>query len=310
MNLLFDRMYNITEKSFFCAILFADISRSTQLYEIFGDEEASDLIGSTLSRLSSIAEENRGTCIKKIGDEIMCIFPSADDALDASKQMHKNLNFSISKNNFGPLNIHIGIHFGIVISDGNDIFGDTVNIAARIISLSKERQTLITGQTQERLNFEKRCYVRYIDNIILKGKTDKINIYEYIWDDEDTTLLLDTSKNIYQFKVSMELIWDNKIIIMDAARPFVTIGRQSNNDFALCYKNVSRIHARIEYKKEKFILTDISSNGTHIQFDNGEKIHIKLDEVTLFGSGFISVGRKAASYSPGAVRFYIKDSNS
>ena len=308
MNLLFDKMYNITERSFFCAILFADISRSTQLYEILGDKEASNLVVSTLSQLSSIAEENRGTFIKKIGDEILCIFPSADHALDASKKMHKSLNFSIKKKKFGPLNIHIGIHFGIVISDGNDIFGDAVNIAARVISLSKERQTLITGTTKERLDFEKRCYIRYLDSITLKGKIDKINVYEYIWDDENTTVLLEASKNISQFNVSMELIWENNIIIMDENRPFVTIGRQSNNDFILCYENVSRIHACLEYKKEKFIITDKSSNGTHIQFDNGEKVHIKLDEAILSGSGFISAGRKASSYSPGAVRFYVNDS--
>ena len=67
------------------AILFADISRSTQIYETVGDKAAQELVGDCLARLSEVTVQHQGTVIKKIGDEIMCTFPTANQALAAAK---------------------------------------------------------------------------------------------------------------------------------------------------------------------------------------------------------------------------------
>ena len=58
------------------AILFADIAKSTHLYETLGDKMAQNLIGRCLTLFSRVAEAHQGTVIKTIGDEIMCTFPT------------------------------------------------------------------------------------------------------------------------------------------------------------------------------------------------------------------------------------------
>ncbi len=56
------------------AVLFADIAKSTELYETVGDKNAQLQISSTLSVLSDVAAHCQGNVIKTIGDEIMCLF--------------------------------------------------------------------------------------------------------------------------------------------------------------------------------------------------------------------------------------------
>ncbi|MCD4716691.1 MAG: hypothetical protein K8R45_08115, partial [Desulfobacterales bacterium] len=58
------------------AILFADIAKSTNLYETLGDKIAQNLIGTCLSLFSDVTARYNGTVIKTIGDEIMCTFPT------------------------------------------------------------------------------------------------------------------------------------------------------------------------------------------------------------------------------------------
>src|SRR5436305_12323385 len=71
------------------AVLFADISGSTQLYVQHGDTVARNIIAKALEFLSSITKEHQGTVIKTIGDEVMCRFPTADNGFDAAIGMQR-----------------------------------------------------------------------------------------------------------------------------------------------------------------------------------------------------------------------------
>ena len=74
------------------AILFADVVGSTQLYERLGDVKARQMVGRCLDIMREATEANRGTVIKTIGDEVMCTFPSADDAMNAAKRMQERIS--------------------------------------------------------------------------------------------------------------------------------------------------------------------------------------------------------------------------
>ena len=71
------------------AILFADIVDSSRLYATYGDAEARRIVSACLDRMTQIVSEHRGAVVKTIGDEIMCSFPSADEAVTAAVQMHR-----------------------------------------------------------------------------------------------------------------------------------------------------------------------------------------------------------------------------
>ena len=73
------------------AILFADIAKSTHLYETLGNKKAQSLIGNCLSLLSRITSQHKGVVIKTIGDEIMCTFPGANEAVEAAMAIQPKL---------------------------------------------------------------------------------------------------------------------------------------------------------------------------------------------------------------------------
>ena len=75
------------------AILFADIAKSTNIYETLGDKIAQNIIGTCLSLLGNITQQHKGTVIKTIGDEIMCTFHTANEAVEAAKAMHIDMRY-------------------------------------------------------------------------------------------------------------------------------------------------------------------------------------------------------------------------
>lgn len=112
------------------AILFADVCGSTKIYEKLGDERARRLLGGCIARMSEAAAAHGGVLIKTIGDEVMCRFSSA------------------AVSGIGvPLSIHVGFTFGEVVEEGGDIFGDAVNVAARMVNIVKADQIITTGAT-------------------------------------------------------------------------------------------------------------------------------------------------------------------
>ncbi len=261
-----------------------------------------------LSRLSDVACQHQGSVIKTIGDEVMCTFPDADHAVNAAKTMQEAIEKmpDIDNTDLGTPNIYIGIHTGPVIMEDNDIFGDSVILAARMVALAKPRQILITEQTVKALTPEYKAFVRYIDKETIKGKRGKLKIYEYIWEQDDVTVILGRSSASLVLQSCLELRCGNLIIKVDHLQPSITIGRQSHNDLVLDYERISRSHARIEYRREKFVLIDHSSNGTYVHSQGKNVIHINRDEVQLSGTGIISLGRKASPGSPGAIHYTVK----
>jgi class 3 adenylate cyclase len=290
------------------AILFADVARSTQLYELMGDETAQKLISQCISRFSDIACQHQGSVVKTIGDAVMCTFQHADDAVKAAMAMQLILESIPSARGAdrGTPDIYIGIHFGPVIREDGDIFGDAVNLAARMVSLAKPQQILITEQIYNALTPEYQSSVRFLDKDTIKGKSGELNIYEYIWEPNDITVMLDRAAVTLNMQSCLELKRGDSIIKIDSCNPSVTMGRQRKNDLVLNYKRISRFHARIEYRRGKFVLIDNSSNGTYIHLPDQNSVYIKRDETLLSGSGIISLGRQATPGSPGAIHFAVK----
>ena len=169
-----------------CAIMFADVSGSTKMYEELGDETAKGIMDQCLGHLQGVIESHQGIVIKKIGDELMCRFETADAAISAARESQNEIQLLQVDGNI-RLSIRAGIHFGEVIEDENDIFGDAVNVAARMAGIAKGGQIITTQDTVERLPPEKRSSgVRQIDFTRVKGKQEKIAVYEVQWEQDSS----------------------------------------------------------------------------------------------------------------------------
>ena len=101
-------------------VLFADISDSTGIYRKLGDTAARQTLGDALSTLAGVLRDHRGRLVKTIGDEVLCVFPSADDTVLAAIEMQARIQSM--KADGVPLAVHIGMNFGPALVEGDDVF--------------------------------------------------------------------------------------------------------------------------------------------------------------------------------------------
>lgn len=290
------------------AILFADVSGSTRLFEMLGDVTARHMIAECLELLSDVTVRHRGTVIKTIGDEIMCTFPTAEDAVTAACEMHECLEdeSTTERTEKGAVSvrIRIGLHYGPAIVEGGDVFGDAVNVAARMASLSKANQVITTQSTVEQLPPVLRASTRFIDRAPVKGKRETIDIYEVIWQQEDVTrmstaVLADKTKR----PVTMTLTYNDHRLVVGEERTVAVLGRSKSADVTVNESLASRQHVRIEYRRGKFFIVDQSTNGTYVKLANNEESFLRREEMPLAGSGMISLGRSFAEDPQEVVHF-------
>ena len=109
------------------AVLFADITDSSSLYRKLGDVAARTVVNACLTLIASVLPRYNGRVVKTMGDEVMCVFPSADLAVLAASEMQSLI--ASSKPGDYPVIIHVGLHHGPVLVEDDDVFGDTVNAA-------------------------------------------------------------------------------------------------------------------------------------------------------------------------------------
>ena len=298
-----------TRKTVTVAILFADIAKSSHMYETLGDKIARNFIGKCVSTMASVTELHNGTVIKTIGDEVMCTFPTATDAVRAAKTMHMELEELTvdEKPEYAHPNIYVGIHLGPVISEGGDVFGEAVNVAARMVQLANQRQIFTTEETVAALEPEFKSSVKWIDNQTIKGKKGKIKIYEVVWEGQDVTVMLDESLvESMNLRTRLELEYHGQTLEIDEFRPSITLGRQSHNDVVVNDSRVSRTHAYIESRAGKFILIDQSTNGTYALIQGKKSVTLKGDEMQLLGKGVIALGQEVDADSPDMIHFTIQ----
>ena len=277
-----------------CAIMFADIAGSTRLYSQLGDDKAEFLISTRLAIMCDITLNNNGVVIKKIGDEIMCRFPSAEDAALAATEMHVK---KVTSDASTPLTIRIGLHYGNIIEKNNDIFGDAVNIAARMAAIAKANQSISTESFVRQLSACSQAKTRLFDNTRVKGIDDKIKIYQLLWEEDNVTTFA-TAKHIELLSpatVSITLKCNGEEYCYSDNSTAISLGRDKSCDLTLKAKYASRSHLNLEFRRGKFVLIDHSTNGTYIKIKGQDQIFIRREELPLMGEGYISPGE---DYNP------------
>jgi adenylate cyclase len=290
------------------AILFADIAKSTHLYEKLGNTVAQNLIATCLTLFEKVANYFEGSVIKTIGDEIMCTFPTAQNAVEAAIEMNESLEEMPLPEGFtaAPPNIYVGIQYGNVIKEDGDVFGDAVNVAARMVAQAKQRQIITTRETVNQLDQDLKDSASCIDKTIVKGKSGEMSIFEIVWEQHDVTVMMDDAIDSPALRCRMELSVGATMLEMDESRPSATLGRQLHNDVVVKDKGVSRSHARIEYNRGKFILIDQSTNGTFVLLQGKKRVHLRRDETALLGNGIISLGKEIVGEADTHIKYVIK----
>jgi len=287
------------------AILFADVSASTSLYEKLGDRRALAAIESVLSELRKSIGFQRGRVVKTIGDEVMAVFETADVAMQAACDM-QNRVAAIAPIDELRLAIRAGFHFGPAIEEEGDFFGDAVNTAARMAGLAKGGQVITSGSTVDALSPLLQASTRELDAMLVKGKQDEIRIFEVIWkDSDDLTALAAREPPLSTHEPTLTVTYGGQVLKLGAARPSASLGREATNDLAINDKMASRVHCKIEYRRREFFLVDQSTNGTYVKFDSDAEIVLKREQLLLRGRGAISLGTSSAAAGAKSATFAL-----
>lgn len=285
------------------AILFADISGSTSLYEKVGDTIAQAQIGLRLEKIAAAVIAGGGTVIKSIGDELMCSFNDPAAALTVSREIHETMD---RQTDVGGVHLaaRIGIHYGPAISKDHDLFGDAVNVAARVTALAKARQTLTTEQTIDALALEQRGQTRMLDRRQVKGKNEFLVLHEVLWHQENLTIL--RTNRTYGASVAAErlvLAYQGITRVVHAGSGSFVIGRDAGCQLQIASTVASRQHGKIEHRLGKFMYIDHSANGTYVRLPDIEGLFLHREEIPLFGTGAISCGEKLRDDNPWLIQF-------
>lgn len=299
-------------------VLFADLRGSTSMYETLGNADATAVVTQSVALLARIVGNHGGRVVKTLGDGLMAMFDAPDAAVAASDEMHDSLE-RIGAPGDGalaahartvPLKLQVGVAHGEVIEMSGDVFGDAVNVAARLIDHAGDNETLVTANALNGLAEMEQARFRSLDRMQLRGRVESVHVYLL----EATRRFGDTAATAFgEFASSappepeaIRLVWlDQNRVYAGTSLPLI-LGRSPQATYIIDDTRVSRSHARIVWHGGTFQLTDLSYNGTYVRFDHDpEIIGLRRGSCTLHGSGTIGLGGPPSDVASPCVRFEI-----
>ena len=290
------------------AVLYADVTGSTRLYEEFGDAIARADIAECIDVLSSAVTSLGGEVVKTIGDEVMCAFGDPVRAALASTEMQAALRKASGEGRFkmGTLHIKVGWHFGLVSWRDDDLVGDTPVTAQQIIKRAQADEILTSKQGVETLPESMFPKAHIIDRIPAEAWDGNLEIYKLPWEQTglETQISSASMKQVdAPAPAVLVLDYQGTTLQVDAANNRCRVGRAVDMDLRVLGGFTSRHHAEIGYRNGRFPLRDVSVNGTVIVDQSGNVKHLHREEGTLTGSGKIGFGGLPDEDPDGVVDF-------
>jgi adenylate cyclase len=276
------------------AIMFVDICGSTRLYVECGDKSAMTLTSQCIQGMQSIVTHNGGELIEIRGDGILCTFFDVDAAFKAAQSIIQDpLPRSVA--------VHGGIHWGPVISQHGSIFGDAVNVGARVTNLAKDEEVILSEDAWQQLSANYRDLTRKLGQVSVKGKPQPLTIYQTLFSQSDVTQFIPALS--VAPSANLELSYMDRIVSLNDPAPDLVMGRHRSCDLIVQHALVSRKHATIICKRGKFFLLDHSSNGSFVGEANQQAVVICRDMAQLKESGVISLGIEPHMNPEHVIRF-------
>lgn len=282
-----------------CAVLLADITGSTPLYESLGDSEAARRVGRCVDWMRETVEDGGGVFIAAKGDDVLATFEAADRALAVVETIMAHMPM-------GGLSVHAGLHFGPVVATRGDVFGDTVNLTARLAGAANPGEVLISRDFALRLPRTLAETLRPLNAMTFKGKSAPVEIFSL---NDDTQYL-----GAGQIGAGPAPAADGRVLVVlgfgDARHTIedgasVSLGRAPDNDLIVEKPWVSRRHATIAVTGGRVQLTDRSSYGSFLVMEGAVELVARRETVVITGAGRLSPGTSVAHPDAAVIQFEI-----
>ena len=161
-------------------VFFTDIVGSTNLTQRFGDDAAMEFLRYHDSTVRNALSSCNGREVKHTGDGIMASFFSAASAVRCAAQIQREFSNGAFTHKGERLQVRIGAAAGEPVEQGDDIFGTTVQLAARLCAHAQPEQILVSNVVAE-LCAGKRLPFRPLGQVSLKGFDDPVHVHAVDW---------------------------------------------------------------------------------------------------------------------------------
>jgi len=161
-------------------VLFTDIVESTTLTQSLGDEAALAILGVHDNIVRDALSASGGREVKHTGDGIMASFVSAAGAIRCAIQIQRELDKHSKSNPHRPLKVRVGAAVGEPVEQHNDLFGSTVQLAARLCAHAEPEQILVSNAITE-LCIGKGLSFEDVGEVILKGFGSPVRAHAAAW---------------------------------------------------------------------------------------------------------------------------------
>lgn len=171
------------------AIVFSDVCGFTQYMDKMGDLRGAALIQKHHDIVLPLIEEGGGEVLDIMGDGVMASFPDSITATHASIAIQKGLaEYNSSVDPSDIIQVKIGINSGDIFVEKGRVAGDVVNVSSRIQAQAAADQILVSRNVYDDISGNEEILCRFHDNVQVKGKSDPLELYRIIWEDEDVVL--------------------------------------------------------------------------------------------------------------------------
>jgi class 3 adenylate cyclase len=271
------------------AIVIVDVAGSTPLFAREGDAVAMRRITGCLDRVGRILRTFDGRFIVSRGDDVHYLFERQGPAFAA-------IEVVLADPLCRALDLHVALHWGEVLEspDGfsGNLFGDAVNLAARLAAASNPGEALLSRDFAEGLAVEDHARLRRISGLALKGREGTVEAFALsseLMDASARTVTPRTGRVAAGFLPGL-ILTEGRTRILLAEGQTLAIGRAEGCAIRQESHWVSRLHATLRLRNGRAELTDRSSNGVWVAPVSGPATLVRRETVVLLGSGRLSAG--------------------
>ncbi len=276
------------------AVLFANLSERLPLPEDDDSPITLRLEQEWVNTVSAMVPGFGGRVASAFGDSMMCVFPSAEQGAQAASAIQA----AVSPPPLAGLGLEVkmGLHFGNTFVEGDDIYGEPVNIAAYLAAIATPGQIATTDAVHKALPEYLKSLARPIFRTTFKGQNEESVVYEVLWRPDKADVTASDFNARGPGKVPTDdggllLKYRDKTLRIDSKLKHAVIGRHSTSNLQIQDAAASRYHACIELRGVEFYLNDISINGTFVISGDKPEVHVLRRDIVLEGAGRICLGR-------------------
>jgi hypothetical protein len=282
------------------AVLIADISGSTPLYERDGNERALQEIDQCLNRLQAVIHREGGEYVSSKGDDVLCLFDDADLAFLVARQM-------LAEGPSHVLSIHAGLYWGDLLRLGGNVYGKPVYTAARLAALAKPGELLLGDTAFVRLSPAERGRLSDIGAVHLKGKAAPSEVYSWLAADVSQLTEVEAvpARTAARGARSVVLRFGGVVWRIGEGET-LSVGRAQACDLVVPEPFVSRRHGTIAVARGLVEFTDHSSTGSFVVAGDGREYELFRRTMVLSGEGAISLGEAGGGNGAATFRFFVE----